>query len=226
LLSYNFHEAIDLGPLFKHLDVQITEAKIGNTSKKKYLERLRLLGLDVIRKQIAVLEQYGKKADTDISFADLENDTVDNSVTLLLKEDFIQQKKKTSNTFITISMVNVDTATRQLKVRIDITPEISESDTTISLESEVDYQELVGGNQLLSKGFWVSFYDLPMIDNIRLANGFRLAIVLNSFDVDNSIANITVIHFPGAYSSLKERPYYEELIQNLKQTRKRFNESK
>jgi hypothetical protein len=52
-----------------------------------------------------------------------------------------------------------------------------------------------------------------MIDNIRLSYGQRCAVVLNNFS-DQS-ADLTVVLFPGEYASLKERPYYNEVIENV-----------
>ena len=52
-----------------------------------------------------------------------------------------------------------------------------------------------------------------MIDNTRLTRGQRCAVVLNSYS-DYS-ADITVVLFPGAYASLKEKPYYNEVIENV-----------
>jgi hypothetical protein len=63
-----------------------------------------------------------------------------------------------------------------------------------------------------------------MIDNIRLSNGQRCAIVLNTFDSDKSLADITVVYFPGTYASLKEKPYYQEVLQNLVRTTRHLKE--
>jgi len=61
-----------------------------------------------------------------------------------------------------------------------------------------------------------------MIDNIRLAHDQRCAVVLNAFE-DGS-ADITVAYFPGAYASLKEKPYYQEVVQNLMRTNSLFHQ--
>ena len=55
-----------------------------------------------------------------------------------------------------------------------------------------------------------------MIDNTRLDHDQRCALVLNAFE-DNS-ADITLVYFPGSYASLKEKPYYQEVVQNLMKT--------
>ena len=70
--------------------------------------------------------------------------------------------------------------------------------------------------------FDVSYFDFPMIDNVRLAHGQRCAVVLNSFS-DQS-ADLTVVLFPGAYASLKEKPYYNEVLENVLSASKKLGQ--
>jgi hypothetical protein len=55
-----------------------------------------------------------------------------------------------------------------------------------------------------------------MIDNTRLPHDQRAAIVLNAFE--DGAADITLTFFPGSYASLKEKPYFQEVLQNLTKT--------
>jgi len=61
--------------------------------------------------------------------------------------------------------------------------------------------------------FTVSYFDFPMIDNTRLVGGQRCAVVLNN--MSDQSADITLVLFPGTYASLKERPYFDEVIQSV-----------
>lgn len=61
-----------------------------------------------------------------------------------------------------------------------------------------------------------------MIDNTRLSNDQRCAIVLTAFG--SASADITIVYFPGAYASLKEKPYYQEMVQNLLKTSELFGQ--
>ena len=61
--------------------------------------------------------------------------------------------------------------------------------------------------------FDVGYFDFPMIDNTRLANGLHCAVTLSAFTARS--ADLTTICFPGEYASLKDRPYYDEVIQRL-----------
>ena len=67
----------------------------------------------------------------------------------------------------------------------------------------------------------MSYFDFPMIDNTRVVGGDRCAIVLNGFS--HYAADITVVLFPGAYASLKEKPYYSEVIESVRQENERIH---
>ena len=97
-------------------------------------------------------------------------------------------------------MPEADLAKQELRFRLEIT---TPTDTSGSFASN-------------SAEFWSGFFDFPMIDNTRLDHDQRCALVLNAFE-DNS-ADITLVYFPGSYASLKEKPYYQEVVQNLMKT--------
>jgi hypothetical protein len=77
----------------------------------------------------------------------------------------------------------------------------------------VETPDPVLGRQTKVATFEVSFFDFPMIDNLRLAGGQRCAVVLTNFSEHS--AELTTVLFPGAYASLKEKPYYNEVIQSV-----------
>jgi hypothetical protein len=70
-----------------------------------------------------------------------------------------------------------------------------------------------GKTETTSAEFWLGYFDFPMIDNIRLPNDQRLAVVLNNFDPRS--ADLTVAFFPGKYAGLREKPYYDEVLTKL-----------
>lgn len=63
--------------------------------------------------------------------------------------------------------------------------------------------------------FTVGFYDFPVIDNTRLPTGVRCASTLANFSTMS--ADVVTVCFPGEYASLKDRPYYDEVIQKLRE---------
>ena len=200
LLAYNFHESLNLKPLFLDLKRRIARqgaaahTPAGKAEHAEYLDRLERVAREIARKQVIVLEGVGKKVDRSI---DLSGDPTGESLepaTLVL--DSLQAT-------IGIDILSVDKANKELQVGLSV---------------EIPDPKL--GRQTKTATFTVSYYDFPMIDNTRLTGGDRCAIVLNQFS-DYS-ADITVVLFPGAYASLKEKPYYSEVIESIRAENERL----
>jgi len=200
LLSYNFHESLNLKPLFVYLDKQIQ--KSSDPAKKDYQGRLYKVATEISLKQMLVLESAGAKADMDIDFDKFKENPGGiplDPVTLTV--DGVQRQ-------FSLFVLEADKATRELRIRMDVrTPK----DTSGNVETN-------------TTEFWVGFFDFPMIDNTRLTNDQRCAVVLNAFE--DGLATITLAYFPGSYASLKEKPYYQEVVQNLMKTNSLLNAQK
>ncbi len=63
--------------------------------------------------------------------------------------------------------------------------------------------------------FSVSFFDTPFMQNTKLADGTRFSFILKSVDTKSQIAEIEMITFPDAYMSLRDRPYFDEMLSRL-----------
>lgn len=187
LLAYNFHESLNLKPLFAYLQRKVGESKEDETVKKKLRGRLEKVASDVTGKQMLVLAEVGQKFDSTFDLEtvrDHQDDVVADKRTLKL--DGIERTFQ-------LRPLKVDNDNHELQFRLKIVgPKPGE-------ENEFD--------------FWVGFYDFPMIDNTRLAHDQRCAVVLNKFEEDR--AEITLIYFPGSRASLKEKPFYDDVIANL-----------
>ena len=195
LLVYNFHESLNLKPLFLHLKKILSELPTSSDDEKKdkneYIERLERLAKEVVRKQMSVLEVSGKKFSRTIVFERLGKSTI--GVKLpggILKLDNIERN-------FSIVASKVDLEAKEVKVRLEI--------RTLN-DSEEKASTVVAE-------FWVGLFDFPMIDNTRLSHDQRCAVILTNYSEYS--ANIVLLVFPGSHASLKEKPYYEEVIQNL-----------
>lgn len=194
LLAYNFHDSLDLGPLFKDVSRTLEEKREAN---QPYIDRLTKVTRDVTAKQIAMLSEAGGKLDGTIDFADLRN----HPEGLKVKDDSIVVRSidpsghsVASKKKVRIEVLSANTEKQELEVRLIVTD-----------EAETDEVEAV---------FTVDFFDFPMLDNVRLPGGYRCAIVLNSFDEGS--ADFTFVYFPSSRAGLKEKPYYDEIIHNLR----------
>ena len=201
LLAYNFHESLNLKPLFLDLKRRIeheeshAHGKAARAEYEGYMDRLERVAREIGRKQVIVLEGVGKNFDRSI---DLTSDPSGQSLEpATIGLDSLQQST------IGIDILGVDRENKQLEISLS-----------------VDTPDPRLGRQTKTATFGVSYFDFPMIDNTRLTGGNRCAVVLNNFS-DYS-ADITVVLFPGAYASLKEKPYYSEVIESVRQENERM----
>jgi hypothetical protein len=202
LLAYNFHESLNLKPLFLDMKRRIALEMAHSQSAAKrveyqgYMDRLERVAREIARKQVIVLEGVGAKFDRsiDLTTADPTEDPIE-PATLTLDS---------LHATIGLDILSVDKANKELDV---------------SLTVETPDPKL--GRQTKTAEFTVSYYDFPMIDNTRLTGGDRCAVVLNAFSKHS--ADLTVVLFPGAYASLKEKPYYNEVMESIRQENERMS---
>ena len=193
LLAYNFHESLNLKPLFLDLKRRIATGAVKATTPEMkseyatYADRLERVAREIARRQVIVLEGAGRKYDRTVDLSQDPDGTTLDPATLSLEG---------KDTTLGLDILGVDRVNRELTVSMNV--------------AKLDSLE---GGQTKSMTFNVSYFDFPMIDNIRLPYGQRAAVVLNNFS-DHS-ADLTVVLFPGTYASLKERPYYNEVIENV-----------
>jgi hypothetical protein len=192
LLSYNFHESLNLKPLFVYLERQIGSSKDPN--KKNYLDRLYKVASEISRKQLLVLEGAGQKTDRNIDFENFKQNPGGFPI-----EPATMTLEGISRQF-SLFVLSIDRKNHQINVRLEI-----QSPNDGSKEIETSAVE-----------FSVGYFDFPMIDNIRLTHDQRVAVVLNT--IEDSAADITLACFPGSYASLKDKASLEEIIQNLMRT--------
>jgi hypothetical protein len=187
LLAYNFHESLNLKPLFTHLNKQITASS--DLSKAEYFNRLNSVARQITTKEMVLLEQVGKKFSRTVDFdkfrtnpggmeLDQETLTLDGS-----EREFM------------LSVLEVEPKTRELTMELGVrTPKESPLVRRLT--------------------FHVGYFDFPMIDNTRLSRDQRCAVVLNEFGEGG--ADLTLVYFPGSYASLKEKVSYDEVVEKLR----------
>lgn len=205
LLAYNFHDSLDLAPLFKQVYHQI-DSEVRD--KQPYLDRLQRVAGIVINKQVSILKEPGSALDRS---ADLKQfDEHPEGITLLNDDMQMPFPGAQSNSplpvdyqprHFVLDLVKVDHTSKEVFVRLRVSSPGSKD---------------VNDNPEADKAFWVGFFDFPMIDNTRLSHNQRCAVVLNEFDPDSKFADVTLVYFPGDRASLKEKPYYDEVLHGLR----------
>jgi len=189
MLAYNFHESLNLKPLFAHMYRQLADSK--DPDKESYVARLDHTAKEITTRQMVILEQVGAKFSRTVDFEKFHPD----------KEgplDLEPQK---------LAFAGVE---REFSLSLlAVNPEIKE----LSMELRVRSTGDTSSGQKVR--FRVGYYDFPMIDNTRLNGDQRAAVVLNEF-LPGAAADLTVVLFPGSYASLKEHVSIDELVGKLR----------
>ncbi len=199
LLAYNFHESLNLTPLFKYLDrrnnAETRDAKL----REGFKDRLYSMSREVTNKQIASLENVSNTEkfvfcydsincpDMNSTFSCTFQDSVRNGSGF----DSIQH-------IVRLTILEMDTINRSVEVRLNICTRIAGKE-----------------DKCANPAFTIDFFEFPMIDNTRLINDKRCSVVMRDFDTVNKFMEIDIIFFPGSHSSLKERPYYDDIVSKL-----------
>lgn len=198
LLAQNFHEALNLAPLFKSLRREIASAPVSARERRDYETRLSELAREITRKQLIALEAGGQRFNWTILLSDslIAGFTSQTLEDVELTLDGIKRRFR-------VTIYQADTAQREIKVGLEIeTP------------PQAGVTGIAAGRY--SVDFDVGFFSTPMIDNTRLSNDQRVALVLT--DMNPAGANLSLIYFQGSRASLREKPYYEEILRKLSDT--------
>lgn len=222
LLAYNFHESLDLGPLFKEVARTVELPGVVSTDERKRLrKRLDAAAATTVFRQVSALSLKGQRWSAAIS-PDAANKSTGDSYLIdeQISEPGAGRPGKPTATDGTemrlrLQVLAMDLSRRELEVRLLV-------------QSQPD------GRSIVDRHFYVSLYDFPMLDNTRLPNGDRCSVVLTEFFVDeqasdedkrlNSFATLEVVVFPATSASLKERIEYEELLRNMLRNKKRYSD--
>ena len=187
MLAYNFHESLNLKPLFSHMDRLITAST--DPGKTGYVNRLNQVAREITTRQLVLLEQVGKKFGRTVDF-----DKFRASRGGLELEPEKLTLDNTEREFM-LSVLEVNLQRRELTLELGV-------------------RTLRESSQPQRRSFHLGYYDFPMIDNTRLSRDQRAAVVLNQFDEGG--ADLTLVYFPGSYASLKEKVSYDEVVERLR----------
>lgn len=203
LLAYNFHESLNLTPLFTYLnrrnDLEIKDPKLNAA----YQQRLHDMSKEVTAKQLASLEGVASIEKVVFFYDSLSYSPSDTFSCTFLDSIVSSNEVIRIQHFAHLSILEKDSANASVQVRLKI------------------YTRIPGKeDKVVDPTFDIDYFEFPMIDNTRLINDKRCAIVLRDFDTNNRFIELDLIFFPGSHSSLKERPYYDDIVAKLLPSRK------
>jgi hypothetical protein len=192
LLAYNFHDSLNLKPLFMDLSQQLRLHP--GPGREEQHRRLQRIAREIADRQRFALELRG---DSFRRTVDLQELAAQGKAGLALDPATVSVEKVGSE--INLRVLRADPSLQTIQVRLEVRPGAVDPTKT----PEVTRAE-----------FEVGFFDFPMIDSTHLANGQRCAVLLSAFGQET--AELTTVCFPGEYASLKDRPYYDEVVDQLR----------
>jgi len=206
LLAYNFHESLNLMPLFVYMDRQIAAEK-NIRLKEEYRKRLYKMAGDVISKQISSLEGA---AASEAMFITFPVDSIRYKPGL--SQDFAMDWNDSKVFTDTIKAGNTNSIYKRVVFLKATGFNVDEKTVNVRLDIETSLNDKFVN--MVTQEFTIDYFQFPMIDNTRLSNDMRCAVVMRDFDFPNFI-EVDILYFPGSHSSLKEKPYYDDVVKKL-----------
>jgi len=206
LLAYNFHESLNLMPLFVYMGRQIALEK-NLQLKGEYQKRLYKMAGDVTSKQISSLEGA---AASETMFITFPVDSIKYKPGL--SQDFAMDWKDSKVFYDTIKTGNSNNIYKRVVYLKALGFNVDEKTVNVRLDIETSLNDKFVN--MVTQEFTIDYFQFPMIDNTRLSNDMRCAVVMRDFDFPNFI-EVGILYFPGSHSSLKEKPYYDDVVKKL-----------
>lgn len=228
LLASNFNESMDLGPLFKHVRRMIPDQLEGLTAERRKTfeglrSRLETIAVETNERQLRVLGDSGSvvRAGVDdlghitdsmafmrffgptaVSMDAKPDDSITQACLAMASRDQLPHYRR-----FKLEVTDLNPVSHELQVRLYVSKLLDEKTCH---QHDLD---LKGVAEIDSK-FWVGLFDFPIVDNTRLSQGERCSVTVTSLSQGH--AELALSYFPGSRASLKDKPYFDELEQDLR----------
>jgi hypothetical protein len=223
LLAYNFHESLDIGPLFKDVERRIALQERGTNEELR--RRLESVALQVIEHQLTALSDVGMVERGDALPEKIKDFQAYISFgTRTVPDPRVKPGEGASR--LCLSMEAADGSRHYRQFRLEL---IGLNDVAREVQVHLYVSQLLTAEQcqqasldLESKrevdtNFIVGLFDFPMIDNTRLAGGERASVSLTA--LNPNVLSVALAYFPASRASLKDKPYYDEVMRELRRNR-------
>lgn len=197
LLAVNFHDSLDLSPLFWQLDREVERSPQGK--QEALATQLKRIAEGVKDRQIEALEVGGSLAgasrDAQVQLSDVhklgQQPVIDADFSFEDPDPFAPKGRKLQR-HLTLSVIAHDAARRRIFVVV---------------------QARGAEGQERQWGFWVDAFDFPMVNFTRLSRSERFTVLLQRYDPPS--AKVTMIYFPSARIGAKDKPFIDDVISDL-----------
>lgn len=200
LLSLNFHDTLNLSPLFWELDRQIA-ARPKHPSNDEYQLQLDRVASQVKNRQASALEVDGVRATMQVELGFIGEGLAPQSKSFRLRNVAAEGAAEVpAEREFSVTVLSHDLKHRRLLVAVNFG----------AAEG--------GGTQ--STSFWVDPYDFPLTNFSRVSRSERFSLVLDRYKPtdDGGTARLVLLLFPSSRSGAKDRPYIDDLVARLAQS--------
>ena len=231
LLSLNFQEYLNARPLFEDVYLRLEKAKKKAGERSKEYEGWAKLQEDLIRvarniasSQAAMLTPSGLSRTFDLTKGKsvcIRLYPVENLLELtdkLGKEPLLDRKTKSCSDASVQNPQQMNKGNPAIDVELEEVNEVAIGVKVTPYQESFKDGTLNFVKALKPIRFEVSAFDLPYMDNTRLADGSRFALLLSHIDKKEEAVEINAIIFQGGFVSLRDRPFFEEMLLKLKET--------
>lgn len=197
ILAYNFNESLDLGPIFQEVLRRIPP---GAKDSQAQMDRLQRLASEVNFKQVEALKNdVGVGTDASVDFEAIRKNPNLNVIDQVLRMHLSgPQAGEHPERRFQVQVISPNLQSKELHVRLVVS---NPGQTDPAVKAEVDVP------------FRLGFFAFPEINNTRLSNGERCAVVLTNMQEQS--ADISLVYFPANRASLKDRMYVEEILHEM-----------
>ena len=206
LLALNFHDSLNLSPLFWQLDRQIDKA----AAPRRMALRAQLdrVALAVKNRQVALLAPDDNPATYHVELAQVPPLASDGNCGALPTElaQTTQQR-----TVLEVAASYQDTGA-------SATPK--QHQRTFYLEIECHDKKERRLSLIVEDGtsrrrwhFWLDTYDFPLVNFTRVSRDERFALVLDNYE--DGFAKLRFVYFPSARGGAKDKPYIADVMSQL-----------
>lgn len=218
LLSLNFGEHFEIKPLLKHVETTLKNSRNNPEETYKSLNNLWDISKRVAGRQLASLQQQGDKKDYTIieeaTFVESLESNLDfkNYSSLKNNNNIVIVKNYSSNRSINAEYVfSSKSADKKSKAIISL-EKANWANNSFSFNVNVENKgsETIKNNQDFN--FELSWFDLPLVDNILLSNGNRFCLLLEKVNFYNNnefplkYVTLKIVWFPKVFFTPRERP--------------------
>lgn len=220
LLANNFSQSLDLTSLFKDLERKLT-SDIGLKDKRSQLllSRLDSTGLGIVNKQVIALSRrgYNKRLDFKIDARKFKpqvlfSETIPFSGLTLGEEQLLAEGNRPRKGTVDSNSISLKVVAELLGFRFQ------QREMSIRVQVYITNDE----KNIIDRSFDIGLYSFPMLDNIQLPFGLRLAVVITSYEPnDLEVAgDLYLMVFPASTASFKERQDYDDVLRDMLRARK------